>query len=48
MKKELQSQKARVVAQIVPAQLRVPPLRSITESPLEDAENVTPAQASGV
>ncbi|KAH9024389.1 hypothetical protein EDB85DRAFT_276033 [Lactarius pseudohatsudake] len=34
--KELQSQKARIVAQMVPAQ--VP--RSTTESPFEDAENV--------
>ncbi|KAI9429133.1 kinase-like domain-containing protein [Lactarius indigo] len=38
--KELQSQKARIVAQMVPAQ--VP--RSTTESPFEDAENV-PAPA---
>ena len=40
--KELQSQKARIVAQMVPAQLRVPPLRSATESPFKDAENVVP------
>ena len=48
MKKELQSQKARVVAHMVPAQLRVPPPRPTTESPFEDAENVTPAEASDV
>ena len=44
MMKELQSQKARIVAQMVPAQLRVPPPRSTTESPFENAENVAPAQ----
>ena len=44
MMKELQSQKARIVAQMVPAQLRVPPPRSTTESPFEDMENVAPAQ----
>ena len=44
MMKELQSQKARIVAQMVPAQLRVPPRLSTTESPFEDAENVAPAQ----
>ena len=44
MMKELQSQKARIVAQMVPAQLRVPPPRSATESPFEEAENVAPAQ----
>jgi cell cycle serine/threonine-protein kinase CDC5/MSD2 len=38
--KELQSQKARIVAQMVPAQ--VP--RSTTGSPFEDAENVAPVQ----
>ena len=42
--KGLQSQKARIKAQMVPAQLRVPPPRSITESPFEDAETVAPAQ----
>ena len=44
MMKVLQSQKARIVAQMVPAQLRVPPARSTTESPFENAENVAPAQ----
>ena len=44
MMKELQSEKARIVAQMIPAQLRVPPPRSTTESPFENAENVTPAQ----
>jgi cell cycle serine/threonine-protein kinase CDC5/MSD2 len=41
--KELQSQKARIVAQMVPAQ--VP--RSTTGSPFEDAENVAPESAQG-
>ncbi|KAN0135902.1 Protein kinase-like domain containing protein [Lactarius tabidus] len=40
--KELQSQKARIVAQMVPAQA---PPRST--SPFEDAENVAPASAQG-
>ena len=31
-------------SQMVPAQLRVPPPRSASESPFEDAENVAPAQ----
>jgi cell cycle serine/threonine-protein kinase CDC5/MSD2 len=41
--KELQSQKARIVAQMVPAQ--VP--RSTTRSPFEDAEDVAPVSAQG-
>jgi hypothetical protein len=41
--KELQSQKVRILAQIVPAQ--VPP-RTV-ESPFEDAKNVAPVSALG-
>ena len=44
MMKELQSQKSRIVAQMVPAQLRVPPAQSTTESSFEEAENVAPVQ----